>query len=202
MKVTKRDGSVEPVCLQAIQDRIQSMCNIDPQLEGDTPDQKKKPCLLAARPKMKLETACTLHCFKLKLQKKSLGIYKDRTVGKKINALFEHTKRCPHSCVVATTDEIKDITCEPCKVYALLQIKVHDTAFATDAAQTIAQHQRREVGQKVKDALIRHVRACDEKADCALCRKIGAALRKEQPERAAGIFDAYKDLCVRKSFAA
>ena len=34
MKVTKRDGSVEPVCLQAIQDRIQSMCNIDPQLES------------------------------------------------------------------------------------------------------------------------------------------------------------------------
>lgn len=151
---------------------------------------------------MKYETACTLHCFHLKLQKKGLGIYKDKVVGKKIHALFEHTKRCAHSCVVATTEEIKDIHCEPCKVYALLQIKVHETAYAAEAAQTIAQHNRRRVGQTVKDALIGHVRACDEKVQCALCRKIGAALRKEQPERAAGIFDAYKDLCVRKSFAA
>lgn len=151
---------------------------------------------------MKLETACTLHCFKLKLQKKGLGIFKDRAVGKKINALFEHSETCAHRCVVATTDEIKDITCAPCKVYALLQIKVHDTAFAADAAQTVAQHKRREAGQKVKDALLRHVRGCDEKADCALCRKIAAALKKDQPERAKGIFEAYKDLCVRQSLAA
>ena len=34
MKVIKRDGSTEPVCLQAIQDRIQSMCIIEPELRS------------------------------------------------------------------------------------------------------------------------------------------------------------------------
>lgn len=33
MQVIKRDGSLQPVCLQAIQDRIQSLCSIQPELK-------------------------------------------------------------------------------------------------------------------------------------------------------------------------
>ena len=150
---------------------------------------------------MKLESARTLHCFNLRLQKKGLGIYKNKDVGKKMNALFEHTKICPHSCVVATTDEVKEMACVPCKVYALLHIKAHDATAIADAAKAIAEDNRRHLGQTVKEALKRHVRACEEKLECPICCKIGIALRKDMPARGSEIFDAYKDLCVRQSFA-